>query len=196
MAKVVIYFEGGGDRAEGKAKMRRGLTDFLGRVVDRRRLKVIACGAEAIRDYLSGRGADADDRRLLLVDSEGSVQGSPGEHVSRLGGAAVGPQPDDDCHLMVQCMEAWLIVDIATLSAHFGPGFGDARLPKHTIIEDAAKRQVLEGLDAAVRAIDRERSYHKINDGATLLGRIDPDLVRRRAPHCDRLLNELTTQAT
>lgn len=195
MGKVIVYLEGGGKGKEGPAALRQGMTEFLGRVVDRRRIQVICCGAVPVQEYRACKLASPSDHRVLLVDSEAPVDGSPAQVVASRAGRAAGELVDDDCLLMVQCMESWLVADAAALEAFFGAGFRKSALPRRKNIEDEPKDQVLGKLRAAVAKTAKQK-YHKINHGAVLLGKIDPSVVRQRAPHCHRLLTRLTELTT
>ena len=36
---------------------------------------------------------------------------------------------EENCHLMVECMECWILVDRKTIAAFFGTGFRENALP-------------------------------------------------------------------
>jgi hypothetical protein len=91
---------------------------------------------------------------------------------------------------MVQCTEAWFVADPEALASYYGSGFNAAVLPQHRIVESVAKDDVLSGLrNATARA--RRGAYHKTSHGFDLLGRIDPSVVRPRAPHAERFFATL-----
>ena len=55
---------------------------------------------------------------------------------------------DDNAHLMVQCMETWFLADKDGLAAYFGQGFNRNALPGRQEIEDVAKDDLLEWIEA------------------------------------------------
>ena len=98
----------------------------------------------------------------------------------------MGEVSDDQCQLMVQLMESWLVADRDALRAFYGPGLNENPLPGLADVELIDKADVLGALEDATRRTQKGR-YHKIRHGAKLMGRVDVDRVRRAARHCDRL---------
>lgn len=92
----------------------------------------------------------------------------------------------EQCHLIVQMVEAWLVADPKSLSEYYGSGFHANSLPAREDVEAIEKRDLLSGLERATQKTQKGR-YHKIHHGPALLARVRPDVVRRRAKHCDRL---------
>lgn len=187
-ARVRVFVEGA-DRGQGARLLRAGLVSFLQRGTGAPvgAITVITGGStgSTYNCFIASRNGSPS---LLLVDSEGPVQGAPSEHVSRHGKGQA--PPDDDCHLMVQCMESWLVADAAALEKYFKRGFDGKALPQRDNIEEEPKAEVLSKLRREVAKTPKQK-YHKLNHGAVLLGQIDPTVVRQRAPHCDRLLRRL-----
>ena len=121
---VLVYAEGGGDSDELKSQMRQAFSEFF----DKTHLKtckprVIACGSRsnAFNDFRMA--IDQGRNALLLVDSETPVsaahqQGShflPWAHLKcRDNWDKPDKASDADCHLMVQVMESWFLVDWET----------------------------------------------------------------------------------
>jgi hypothetical protein len=91
---------------------------------------------------------------------------------------------------MVQIQEAWLIADRDTLAAYYGQGFNHNSIPSNQNVEQIAKSRVVAALEEASRNTQKGQ-YRKIRDAARLLERIDPAIVRGKAPHCERLFNVL-----
>jgi hypothetical protein len=94
---------------------------------------------------------------------------------------------------MVCTVEAWLIADPDALAEYYGKGFRRGALPKHDDIEAVPKEQLYQSLDRAT-AETQKGKYKKIQHCADLLGRLNPDRVRRRASHCDLLFKTLESQ--
>lgn len=88
---------------------------------------------------------------------------------------------------MVQMMEAWFLADSEALGAYYGQRFGAKALPGRENVEQIPKADVERFLKEATKKTQKGE-YHKIRHGSELLARIDPDKVRKRAPHCERLL--------
>jgi hypothetical protein len=94
------------------------------------------------------------------------------------------------CHLMVQVVEAWLIADAECLASYYGQGFQVSALPGNPDVEVIEKQLVFKALDRATRET-KKKKYHKIVHCSELLARLDPNRVRTRARHCDRLFRTL-----
>lgn len=57
----------------------------------------------------------------------------------------------DQCHLMVQTMEAWFIADADTLAQFYGQHFNRNSLPGAKDVETIDKSRIEKALDAATR---------------------------------------------
>jgi hypothetical protein len=101
---------------------------------------------------------------------------------------------DDQCHLMVQCMESWFLADREALARYFGPGFRNQALPMNPQVESIPKTDVLDGLDRAARGTSRGR-YAKGEHGFGILAEVDPSKVRAAAPWADRFVSALMSHA-
>lgn len=205
VTEVHIYLEGGGDYKDTKRAMRIGFGEFLEELKDLARERSInwhitACGSRnnTFNDFLTALGTHPDAFNVLLVDSEGLVRKGDDkwEHLFRTENGWRDRNPgigDEHCHLMVQMMEAWLLSDPDALREFYGPEFNENPIPRDGNIEHVDK----ERLDSALKEATRKTSkgeYHKIRHGAKLLAKIDPDKVRHRALHCDRLFLTLTAK--
>lgn len=192
-----LYVEGGGDAGLLHDECRKGFRLFLERAGMKGAMpRIVACGSRnnaferfqlALRQGLAA---------MLLVDSEGPVAtDSPWGHLaqrdqwSKPAGAR-----EEDCHLMVQCMESWFLADRRTLEAFFGQGFHGGSLPASaTPVESVAKGEVLRALGDATRHCRSKGAYGKGRHSFDLLGRIDPERVRAASPWADRFVRELAT---
>ena len=128
---VKLYVEGGGDSAALKTACREGFARFLEKAgLSGHMPRIVACGGrqDAFDSFCTA--LKNGEPALLLVDSE-----APVAFAAQLGDATVkdvrsqwlpwlhllhrpgdgwekpaGAQ-DMQCHLMVQCMESWLLAD-------------------------------------------------------------------------------------
>ena len=97
---------------------------------------------------------------------------------------------EGNAHLMVQCMEAWLVADPDALAAHFGNGFRNAALPADPNIEQVSKDDLLAGLADAIRGT-KARRYDKGRHSFTLLEEVNPARVEQASPHARRFLEAM-----
>lgn len=196
MTEVRVYVEGGGDDNATRRRCREGFGALIAKVVPKgSRPKIIACGrrraafdrfAIAIREYPQAAC-------LLLVDSEGPVP--DGQRVwpfltARDGWKRPGNAGEDHAHLMVQCMEAWLVADPVALERYYDAGFAAAKLPPRKNVEDVSKRDLDKALDAAAHNTTK-RGYEKARDSFALLALIKPQAVRARSPFAARFFDAL-----
>jgi len=198
VTQIRIYIEGGGDRSDTKAEVRRGFSKFLEplrRIAGERRIQwdLIACGSRevAFDRFKSGLRDHPESCCILLVDSEAPVTQGPWKHLEGRDGWK-STTTDEQCHLMVHCMESWLIADPSALAEFYGQGFRPNALPRAADVETVAKERIAAALEHATKDTQKGR-YHKIRHGPDLLGRLDPARVRQRAKHCDRLFMVLET---
>lgn len=202
MNAVRIYVEGGGEHKDGKQAVRIGMGQFLAPLRELARKSrlywnVVVCGSrnDTFARFQTARRKHPEALNLLLVDAERAVSADPRFHLQKQDGWDLGEVETDCCHLMVQVMEAWLIADRKTLAEFFGQGFRENALPGDQDVEQVRKTDLMKGLEAATRN-SRKGRYHKIHHGPKVLGRLDPQKVRERAPHCDRLFQTLETRIT
>lgn len=196
--EIRLYVEGGGDTADGKARIRQGFGRFLSPIVSRcrdRRVRwtVTACGGRrsAWEHFSDAVRQIPDSSCFLLVDSEDPVSAPPWEHLARREGDlfATDQASRDRYHLMVVVMESWLLADPDALERYYGRGFRRSALPSNKV--EALRKQDIES--ALLRATEQTKKgrYHKIRHGPELLASLDPAVVRRAAPHCERLFATL-----
>jgi hypothetical protein len=204
---VKLYVEGGGDSAVLRTACREGFTRFITRAGIAKRPRVVACGSR--RDaYESFCMAIANgEAAMLLVDSEVPVapehqqpkdqpaQWQPWQHLkARVGDGWDKPANalDTDCHLMVQVMESWFLVDRETLRTFFGQGFRENALPAaNRPIEGVAKDDVYRALKQATGDCKTKAEYGKGEHSFKLLVSIDPAKVIAASPWARRFVDEL-----
>ncbi len=127
VSEIRIYAEGGGNKADTKALFREGLSVFLGQLRMLARSKsirwnIIACGGrdQAYQRFVNAFHQHPGAFNVLLVDAEAAVAApnAPWQHLSSRDGWNAAESSDENCHLMVQMMEAWFIADPAIHSVN------------------------------------------------------------------------------
>jgi hypothetical protein len=199
VSEIRIYVEGGGNKADTKARFREGMSVFLGQLRSKARANairwnIIACGGrdQAYKRYVDSLQKYPSAFNVLLVDAEAAVTicDKPWQHLAGRDGWDNAGSSDDNCHLMVQMMEAWFIADPLSLANYYGQGFRPNCIPSTPNVETVPKAQLLTILAKATRNTTKGE-YGKISHGCQLLQRIDPVVVRSKAPYCERLFATL-----
>lgn len=196
---ITVYVEGGGSGGKTRKSFRMGMETFLKSAVDpeekkRGRLRVIPCGGrrETYDAFVDAMDNDSEWYNILLVDAEDVVADMkfPWKHLrNRKGDSWEQPNgaSDAQCQMMVICMEAWFLADPDTLFKYFG---SRGKLPPAQQAESAGKDKI-ELLLKNIAKDTPKKEYKKIRDGAELLKKIDPNVVRAHCKWCDRLFNTL-----
>ena len=197
MRGVAIYMEGGGDRSAGKNALRQGMDRLLEPVKAVARAhawhwKLVPCGGRdvALRAFRNAIRARSDAIVALLVDSEGPVSTTPRAHLAERDGWQLDFAPEDAVHLMAQVMETWILADVSALRSYYGQRFMVNALPRRQALEDVPKGDV-EGALRRATASTGKGPYHKIRHASEILAHIDPDVVRQRCPHFERMCSSL-----
>jgi hypothetical protein len=193
MVSLRLYVEGGGDSKALRTQCRRGFSEFLKKAgLAGRMPRIVACGGrqntyESFR--IAAEAATSASLPLMLVDSEEAVrEEAPWEHLRHRDRWERPPGArDDQCHLMVQCMEGWFLADREALDRHFGQGFRPTALPANPRVEEVSKADVIEGLDRAARSTAQGR-YAKGDQSFRILANLDPAKVEAAAPYARRFL--------
>ena len=204
-----LYVEGGGDAASLKTACREGFSKFLEKAGFKGRMpRIVACGSrnDAFDSFCTAMRNN--EPAMLLVDSEaplldiaqpGDAQ-QPGDRARwlpwlhlqhRQGDAWQKPLGSEDwqCHLMVQCMESWLLADRRALKEFFGQGFQEGQLPAPgNHVERVPKEQVYRALAQATRDCKSKSQYGKGEHSFKLLGLIDPSKVCEASPWAKRFV--------
>ncbi len=214
MTEIAVYLEGGGNTAQEKADLRRGFDDLFGeeKTSSRKKhgsLRFIPCGSrkEAHDAFVNALGTHPERVNALLVDSETAIPAVPDQetcdaairlaHLKREasanqqgdGWALTGALPER-MHLMVQCMETWLVADPEALRAFYKQGFRPNDLPARVNLEEEAKSDVYSKLRRATQGTQKGE-YRKIQHASELLQRIDPKKIAQRCPRFAILQNWL-----
>lgn len=188
-----LWVEGGGDRDSLRRECAKGFRKYVEKVVPRSRRmpQIIPCGGrqEAFDNFCKAlKIAGPDVYEVLLVDAEELVDDrhvvKPWGHLARRDrwetprGAS-----DDQAHLMVVTVEAWLAADPPALKARYKKGFREEALLQSTPdLERVPKEDLYRALKAATK--DTTSGAYGKSDAFTLLGLIDPTKVEAR---CQRL---------
>jgi hypothetical protein len=198
MVSVRVFVEGGGDQALLRTACRRGFSEFFKKVLPAGHLpRIIACGSrnEAFDAFVTSvRQVKGEEMSLLLVDSEGPVDTATdaSAHLERRDG---WKRPrgvrSDQVHLMVECMEAWLIADRELLARYFGRGFRERAVPRRVEPEQIPKRELERGLYAATKDSRPKGAYEKGRDSFELLAQVDAARVIAMCPRARALVEML-----
>ena len=211
-----LYVEGGGDTSALKTACREGFAKFLGKAgLAGRMPRIMACGSRADAYDSFCTAIRSGETAMLLVDSEAPVVATaqpadankredrecwrPWLHLQqRKGDGWEKPTGSKDlqCHLMVQCMEAWLLADRETLKKFFGQGFKENALPAtENPLEQTDKLQIYAALANATRDCKTKSAYGKGEHSFKLLGLVDPAKVLETSPWARRLQEALQSGA-
>jgi hypothetical protein len=194
--KVCVYVEGGGPYAGRHAATacRKAFRLFFEKVLgDKPKPRIVASGSrnEAYHDFCRSLDSDTDTFAVLLVDSEDTVAaGASATAHLRERENWTRAMPEEQVHMMVQCMETWFLADKTALAQYYGNEFRTSALPSNPQIEEISKQEVLKGLVRATKAT-KKGPYHKTNHGFDILERIDPGAVRQVSRHADALISLL-----
>src|ERR1700710_73613 len=153
VTEIRIYVEGGGDDRSSWRAVRAGLGEFLDplrQLARSRRIQwnIIPCGArpETFKEFMIGLRRSPEAFNILLVDSESPISLPRREHLRQQAGWDLTSLSDDQVHLMVQTVEAWLIADPDALAGYYGQHFRGNVLSGPTDVKAIAKEQLLEKL--------------------------------------------------
>ena len=195
-----LYVEGGGDSKVLRTACRKGFRTFLEKAGVQQMPRIVASGRrqEGYENFKRAHNQGKDDV-FLLVDAEEAVPAkkSSWEHLASTEDKWAKPPSarDDQCHLMVQCMESWFLADLESLAAYFGQKFQQTALPSNPKIEKVPKKEVLGGLKKATRGCQKGR-YGKGVHSFEILERLDPELVAKASPFAERFLEALREPGT
>lgn len=195
MNGIAVYMEGGGDSKEGKARLRQGMSEFVRKVVPQKKpgWRVVACGSrnDAHDAFVNANNTSPETFNILLVDSEGPVTQPPRLHLKQRDGWKLAGASEDSIHLMIQVMETWIIADPDGVERCYKQSLLKSALPRSQNLEGVEKERIYRALKRATTKTRMGEYRKKIGHVAALLEEIDPEIVRRRCPSCDRLFATL-----
>jgi len=209
MKSIAIYIEGGGNSKHQKSALRIGFNGLFNEQKQAARAKglgwkLVPCGGRQ-RTYEafinSIKKSNGETLCVLLVDSEDElppeettdVEESEDDRQNReLKNARTRRDhlvsrdnwkfnniPPDRIHLMVRCMESWIVADKAALQSYYGNDFHVNQLPNRTNFEDEPKDQVCNKLKKATKDTSKGE-YAKIKHASELLALIDTNKISSR----------------
>jgi len=184
----------------GFRKFFQELYDIAG---DNHKIFLVMCGSrrDAYEDFKTAMESQPEAFNVLLIDAESPVSSTntPWQHL-------INRREDhpwildaanfdhEQCHLMVQTMEAWFIADIDALKTFYGQGFREDRInqvmTRCSSVEEVSKDTLRVLLETATRGTEKKK-YHKTNHAPKLLELLDVATVRQASPYCDRLFTTL-----
>jgi hypothetical protein len=205
--QIAVYIEGGGETAAQRAELRRGFDALFQSEKENARgkrgsLRLVCCGSrnEAYSAFMNELAVNPAVVSALLVDSETSTGPVPADrtqdavlrcdHLKQKQGSGGRGQGDgwpltgvspDRVHLMVQCMETWIVADPDALEKFYRQGFKATRLPNRNNLEEEPKTDVQAKLEGATEAT-QSGTYAKIRHASKLLLIIDPGKIAKRCP--------------
>ncbi len=192
---VHVYVEGGGPARGGDlaSECRRGFSALFERATGRR-VGITACGSrnQAYDAFATAVRQRRYDLAILLVDSEETVRAT--EAWKHLEHRDKWTRVDAPAHLMVVCMEAWLLADPEALRAHFGNAFEAGKIPKWPKLWEVTKDALYVALRDATKGGPRG-PYDKGRDSFKILARVDPKRLEACA-HARSLFDELGGRAS
>ena len=208
MTEIAVYVEGGGNTVGLQAELRQGF-DALFRNEKLRAsekkvgLRFVCCGGRdaAYKAFKNALKVNSERINALLVDSESAIDAVPEDrstdagvrvaHLRKKEGTGVRGQGDgweisDDIatrvHLMVQCMEAWIVADPDALEGFYkAKFFKKEKLPKRQNLEQESKAGLYAVLEKETRG-SQKGQYGKIAHAGKLLALISPEHVANRCP--------------
>ncbi|MBD2142129.1 DUF4276 family protein [Anabaena sp. FACHB-1250] len=172
------------------------------------KIRLIMCGSrvKAYQSFKWGLEDHPEAFNVLLIDSESPVSpdDTPWEHLRN----RKEDQPwildslsfnDEQCHLMVQTMEAWFVADIDALKNFYGEGFREEKImhemAKCENLEQVSKDTLFQWLKAATRN-SKQGTYTKQTKrnpihALEILKRLDANKVRQASPYCNRIFTTI-----
>lgn len=203
MIEIAFYVEGGGDTAQQRAELRQGFDGLLGKWKRKAQAKgigwkLVCCGGRegTFRDFKNAIKNNPKAIHVLLVDAEGPIAALTGDeekdakttiqHLIQRDKWDMAKIEPERVHLMVQCMEAWIVADVVALAAFYGQHFRANQLPTNLHLENEAKADLAAKLERATTDQGQNKMqkgrYAKIKHGSQLLKLIDAEKVSARCP--------------
>ncbi|MDD5597838.1 MAG: DUF4276 family protein [Victivallaceae bacterium] len=192
---VKIFIEGAA-KGDLSTECRQNFKAFFAKAnIDMKKIDPIACGPRGIAFKRFRRSWEKRKECYLLVDSERPIS-DPREVWTLLSDSRNDnwPKPsgseDRHCHLMVECMENWILSDANAVKDYYGQNFNSNLMPRRTNLETVSKQETKSKLEMATRDTTKGK-YSKGAHSFKLIGLISPSIVESKCGFCRRLFNEL-----
>ena len=216
MKEIAIYLEGGGDTAQQCDELRTGFDCLLATAkqaarTKRIRWKLVPSGSrnETYKNFSNAsKQSDPATLCVLQVDSE---EGLPPEfpsadpatpdaeatratqnaivrrdHLIQRDGWDLKNVPPESIHLMVRCMETWIVADPEGMATVYGNHFHANQLPDRRDLEGEPKASLYDKLARATRDTTKgeysEANHATIRHAREILAQIRPEQVAHRCP--------------
>jgi hypothetical protein len=208
---IEIYIEGGGDSKHLWRELRLGFdvlfkTQKMAATAKGLGWKLSLGGgrSETCKDFIQAfQQADKHSLVVLLVDSDSPLplEDDENDDSAARKNALRQSYPkfewksiaQENIHLMVQCMEAWIVADPDALASFYGNNFHSNKLPTRRNLEEEPKTSIFDKLDQAVRNTQKGK-YKKIEHARKLLAMIDAAKVATRCPRFKTFTTWLAAQ--
>ena len=204
---IRVYIEGGGSENSTKVQLREGFRHFFRDVyaasrAKRVKLDLILCGSQddAFQLFALALIKYPNAFNVLLVDSDHPVSTNRLDHVKlhfrhakKYFDQGWRDLDEEQCHLMVQVMEAWFLADVQALKDFYARGFQTSALPRAVDVEGVDKNVIYKALDHAARKT-KFKHYDKILHAKELLALLTPSKVRKALRHCELLFQTLESK--
>jgi hypothetical protein len=217
MTEIAIYVEGGGDTSQQRAELRIGFDRLLAEQKQAARNKrlnwrLVPSGSRngAYKAFIqASANADPSTLCVLLVDSEEAVQPEVKgndeanallrkQHLEKRDDWKLHDIAPEQIHLMVRCMEAWIVADPEALAEYYGKDFHPKMLPVCKNLEDEPKSELYKKMAKATKDTAKGEysgaNKAKIRHASKLLARIDPKKVAVRCRRFATLIQWIDKQ--
>lgn len=201
---IRIYIEGEKKNKTSNISLREGFSTFFNDLrtkarENRIKFDVILCGnsAETFKDFLLGIKSHPKSFVAFLIDSDAEVneEDSPKLFLQKQDKSKNWDWKlvkDEQCHLMVQIMESWFLADVEALKGFYNQQFNQNAIPKTKDVEKISKDIVESSLNNATKKTQKGiYSENKLKHSSELLSRINVEIVKERAKHCERIFQIL-----
>jgi hypothetical protein len=101
--------------------------------------------------------------------------------------------PPERIHLMVRCMESWIVADPEILTKYYGKDFHTNKLPVTRNLENVPKADLYANLKKATKETSKGE-YAKIRHASRLLAQISSQKVKDRCPRFATFVNWIDEQ--